>query len=199
MSEERLSERLSYRFGPLERRGLLGPLRLGQAVAVGAALALGVALLDRIGGGGGVAAAILLLAVAVILTTVPVTGRTVEQWAPVAGVFLARDAAGWRRFRSKIPTSGSAAAESPKLELPHPLTDVRLVSVEHRGRVLGALSERRGRRLTAVLACRAVSFALLDPEVQERRLAQWGTVLAGRQRADPAAAVDRTHGAGTGR
>ena len=52
------------------------------------------------------------------------------------------------------------------------------MSIEHRGRVLGALSERRGRLLTAVLACRAVSFALLDPEVQERRLAQWGTVLA---------------------
>jgi hypothetical protein len=171
-------ERLSYRFGPLERRGLLGPLRLGQAVATGAALALGVALLDRIGGGGGVAAAVLLLAAAVTLTTVPVAGRTVEQWAPVAGAFLARDAVGRRRFRSKIPTSGSTAADSSALELPHPLTDVRLVSVEHNGRVLGALSERRGRLLTAVLACRAVSFALLDPEVQERRLAQWGTVLA---------------------
>jgi hypothetical protein len=171
-------ERLSYRFGPLERRGLLGPLRLGQVVTVGAALALGVALLDRLGGGGGVVAAILLLAVAVTLTTVPVAGRTVDQWAPVAGPFLARLAAGRRRFRSKIPTSGSTAAESATLELPPPLTNVGLVSIEHHGRVLGALSEHRGRLLTAVLACRAVSFALLDAEVQERRLAQWGTVLA---------------------
>ena len=34
-------ERLTYRFGPLERRGLLGQLRAGQAVAVGAGRARG--------------------------------------------------------------------------------------------------------------------------------------------------------------
>ena len=58
-------ERLSYRFGPLERRGLLGPLRFGQVVTIGSALAIGVELLDRIGGGAGVMAAIALLAGAV--------------------------------------------------------------------------------------------------------------------------------------
>ena len=47
-------QRLSYRFGPLERRGLLGPLRLGQAILVGFALATGVELLDQVGGGAGV-------------------------------------------------------------------------------------------------------------------------------------------------
>ncbi len=34
-------ERVSYRFGPLERRGLLGPVRVGQAISVGTALVTG--------------------------------------------------------------------------------------------------------------------------------------------------------------
>ena len=56
---------------------------------------------------------------------------------------------------------------------------VRVIEVRYRDRPIGALSERGGRRLTAVLACRVVSFSLLDPESQERRLARWGLVLAG--------------------
>ncbi len=170
-------ERLSYRFGPLERRGLLGPLRLGQAAAVGGALALDVELLDRVGGGAGVLIALVLLAVAVALTTVPLAGRTAEQWAPIGWAFSARAATGRRRFRSRLPRSGETRPDGEALELPQAVRDVKLVTVEHQGRVVGALSERRGRLLTAVLACRALSFALLDPEVQERRLAQWGTVL----------------------
>jgi hypothetical protein len=41
------------------------------------------------------------------------------------------------------------------------------------------LVELHGRRLTAVLACRVVSFSLLDAEAQERRLARWGLILSG--------------------
>ena len=40
-------------------------------------------------------------------------------------------------------------------------------------------SRARGRRLTAVLACRVLAFSLLDAEAQERRLARWGLVLSG--------------------
>ncbi len=49
----------------------------------------------------------------------------------------------------------------------------------YRDRSIGVISERRGKRLTAVLACRVVSFTLLDPDAQERRLARWGLVLSG--------------------
>ncbi len=63
------ADRLSYRFGPLERRGLLGPLRLGQVATIGGALLLGVELLDRVGGGPGVLAAMLVLGAAVALAT----------------------------------------------------------------------------------------------------------------------------------
>ena len=99
-------ERLSYRFGPLERRGLLGPLRFGQVATIGGALAVGVELLDRVGGGGGVMAAIALLAGAVGLATAPVAGRTIEEWAPVGCAFALRSAGSHRRFRSRLPNQG---------------------------------------------------------------------------------------------
>ncbi len=172
-------DRLSYRFGPLERRGLLGPLRVGQVATIGSALALGVELLDRIGGGGGFMAAVLLVLTAVGLVTAPVAGRTLEEWAPLAGAFAVRSTGGRRRFRSRLPMAGTNTADPAQpLDLPASLRGVELVTVEHNGRELGALSERRGRLLTPVLACQALSFTLLDPEVQERRLAAWGTVLA---------------------
>ncbi len=174
-----IGERLSYRFGPLERRGLLGPLRFGQVVAIGGALALGVELLDRIGGGGGVMAAIVLLMGAVGLATAPIAGRTPDEWAPVWCAFAVRVVGARRSFRSGLPVAGtSTAGRGPTLELPDNLRGVELATIEHNGRALGVLSERRGRLLTTVLACQALSFALLDPEVQERRLAAWGNVLA---------------------
>ena len=171
-------ERLSYRFGPLERRGLLGPLRAGQVTVIGGALVLAVELLDHVGGGAGVVAGLLVLVCAVTLTTVPFGGRTAEAWLPVGCAFAIRSLGGGRRFRSRLPSSGLGIDRPPPLELPAELRGVELVTVEHHGRAIGALAERRGRLLTAVLACQALSFALLDPEVQERRLAQWGMVLA---------------------
>ncbi len=171
-------ERLSYRFGPLERRGLLGPLRLGQVATIGAALLLGIELLDRIGGGVGVLAAILLLVGAVGFTTAPIGGRSLDEWAPVACGFGGRSLLRGRRFRAGAPTLGHTAGAAPALSLPRSLRGVELVTVGHQGRALGALAERHGRLLTPVLACQALSFALLDPEIQERRLAQWGAVLA---------------------
>ena len=42
-----VSERLSYRFGPLERRGILGPVRAGQAATIAVGALLAIAILDR--------------------------------------------------------------------------------------------------------------------------------------------------------
>jgi hypothetical protein len=67
----------------------------------------------------------------------------------------------------------------PPPDAPPALEGVRIVDAAYRDRPIGALSERAGRRLTAVLACRVVAFSLLDPEAQERRLARWGLVLSG--------------------
>jgi hypothetical protein len=177
------ASRLSYRFGPLERRGILGPVRVGQAgsVAIGMLVAIGV--LDQAPTASGVIIALLALAFAVAIAVAPVGSRTAEEWAPVVVMFAARRLGGRSYGRSATPMRGTraryATVDQPSPDVPRPLRGVRIVEAPYRNRLLGALSERSGRRLTAVLACRVVSFSLLDPEAQERRLGRWGLVLSG--------------------
>ncbi len=170
-------EPISYRFGPIEHHGLLGPIRLGQTLVVGGALASAVGLLDAVGGAFGVALAITVVAIAGTLASLPVAGRTGEQWMPVAWSFGVRGVLGRRRFQSRAPVRGVTHGNLDP-DLPRRLRGVKLVTIDHGVHRLGAFSEHRGRLLTAVLACRSLSFALLDPDAQERRLAQWGGLLA---------------------
>jgi hypothetical protein len=82
--------RLTYRFGPLERRGLLGPVRAGQAVCIAVGMLLAVAALDEAPSASGAALAVALFGAAAGIAVAPVGSRTVEQWAPVACAFALR-------------------------------------------------------------------------------------------------------------
>ena len=181
--------RLSYRFGPLERRGLFGPVRGGQVAILGIGALLAIAVLDSAPTVAGALVATVLFGGASALALAPFGSRTIEEWAPVAGSFGLRRLGGRAGFRSPIPSRGMRARrpgadgpielEDPPPEAPPALRGVRIIDTEYRDRPIGALSERAGRRVTAVLACRVVAFSLLDPEAQERRLARWGRVLSG--------------------
>jgi hypothetical protein len=168
----------------LERRGLLGPVRAGQAGAIAAGGVAAIATLDAAPSAAGALDACALLAVALAMTCVPLAGRTAEEWLPLTLAFW------WRRLRrrrwvSDVMRAGFGAAprglvrRSPHPVAPPQLRDLRLEAADYHGHPLGVLSERSGRRLTAVLACRVVAFSLLDQEAQERRLARWGLVLTG--------------------
>ena len=193
--------RLSYTFGPLERRGLLGPLRAGQALMLGIGAMAAVAALDRSPSAGGVLVALTLISATVVAVFIPLAGHTAQEWTPVLAAFIGRRISGRGRFRSPAPGVGSVAGglggarpvggmpaagspptpslRPPAASAPHELRAVRVIEAEYRRRTIGALSEQSGRRLTAVLACRVLAFSLLDPEAQERRLARWGLVLSG--------------------
>jgi hypothetical protein len=179
--------RLTYTFGPLERRGLLGPVRAGQAAVIATGGVAGIVALDASSSALGVLVAGALLAVALAATCIPIGSRTAEEWLPLSLAFWWRRLSG-RRFASGAPTAGARVgrAESrglrgraPAPVAPPQLRDVRLTAADYHGRPLGILSERSGRRLSSVLACRVVAFSLLDQEAQERRLARWGLVLSG--------------------
>ena len=184
-----MSERLSYRFGPLERRGILGPVRTGQAATIAVGALLAIAILDRAATATGAVLATVSFGTLVLLALAPVGRRTAEEWAPVIAAFALRRLLGRSRFRSPLPTRGLFADEhstpgrrtiaQPRPEVPRELRGVSIAQVGYRDRSIGVIREQRGRRLTAVLACRVVAFSLLDPEAQERRLARWGLVLAG--------------------
>jgi hypothetical protein len=172
--------RLTYKFGPLERRGILGPVRAGQAAIVGAAALIGVVLLDQAPNAAGALIATIVLGLAVVTAVAPVGHRTIEEWAPVCASFALRRIRGFTRFRSPVPMWGALTRRpnEPAAAAPPVLGGVRIIEVAYRNHPIGAVSEQGGRRLTAVLACRVVSFSLLDPEAQQRRLARWGLILS---------------------
>jgi hypothetical protein len=175
-----------YRFGPIERRGILGPIRGGQAISLAAGVLLAVLALDAAPSGPGVVVASVGLAAAAVVAFAPVGSRTLDEWLPVAVGFAIRRFGGRHRTVSSIPMrgmrvrhAGAIEIEGPAPEPPRDLRGVRVHAAAYRDRAIGVLSERQGRWLTAVLACRVVAFSLLDAEAQERRLARWGLVLSG--------------------
>jgi hypothetical protein len=170
--------RLSYRFGPLERRGLLGPVRGGQAAILGVGALLAVLVLDRAPSAAGVIVATVLFSIAVVGAVAPVGHRTLEEWLPVVTAFSLRRVSGRGHFRSWVPLHGFGARRPPALAPPPALRGVDIRELAYRDRTVGVLSDRGGKWLITVLACRVVAFSLLDPEAQERRLARWGVVLS---------------------
>jgi hypothetical protein len=185
-------ERLTYRFGPLERRGILGPVGAGQAATLGGAALGAIVILDVSPTATGALVAILLFASATLVAVAPVARRSAGEWTPIVATYGLRRLAGADRFRSRAPATGHrwrdssapggrrrAALAPPAPDAPRALQGVRIVEAAYREHPIGVLSEHSGKRLTAVLACRVLAFSLLDPEAQERRLARWGLVLAG--------------------
>jgi Putative type VII ESX secretion system translocon, EccE len=176
--------RLHYTFGPLERRGFLGPLRAGQAGLLAAGALSAILILDRAPSAAGVAVATVVFAGAVALALAPLGQRTCEEWAGVAWMYAIRQARRRLRFRSPLPTLGVSASASGVARRvtvvpPDAVRDVKILEAGTQGRAIGAISERGDRLLTTVLACRVVTFSLLDTEAQERRLSRWGLVLSG--------------------
>jgi hypothetical protein len=147
-----------YRFGPRERGGALAGWRAGQIVTVAVGLFFGVLVLRWQPNVAGVALALGILVLYGALATVPVAGRTGEEWVPVAVCFEAR-----RRGRG---SSGSVGT----------LGGLRLLRVEWHD--MGVVHDRAARTLTAALSLRGRSFALLGPDEQDRRVSAWASLLA---------------------
>src|SRR5215470_12604505 len=92
-----------YRFGPLEQHGVLLGLSLGQVAVLASGLlsALGVILLFK-----SPLLAIVAGLAAVGLAFVPLAGRTLEAWLPVASRYGALRATGRHRWTSGAPAAG---------------------------------------------------------------------------------------------
>jgi hypothetical protein len=80
MAQEELRR---YRFGPLERRGLIGSLRPAQVLVIAASLTTGVILMRALTGGTGVVSALVLALLAAAFCFWPIEGRSIEEWSPV--------------------------------------------------------------------------------------------------------------------
>jgi hypothetical protein len=169
-----------YRFGALEQRAVVGPLRLGQASIVAGAALVGLGSMYAIGGVLSLVIAVATMIGAGFAILVPIEGRTAEEWAPVA---IAWVLGGRSTFRTATIGAGfRAGGEGPELaarvSMPPQLEGAELLSLPYGPAEVGVLAERRAGTYTAALAVRAGSFGLRDPGEQQRKLEAWGAVLA---------------------
>lgn len=163
-----------YRFGPLERRGLVGSFRTAQAFVLAGSLTTGV-LLMRLLPGAGFLAALGLVAAAILFCFWPIAGRAADEWLPIAGRFTVRRARGRNRHVSMSPQAG---VPQPVASPPAAAIGLELLAAPLRGEAVGIVKDRRGRTYTAALAVKVSSFGLLDRTEQEARQAAWGGVLS---------------------
>jgi len=173
----------TYVFGPLQRRGLVAGWRGGQIASVAVGLLLGVAALRADPGVGGGLLALVPVAASGVIAAWPIAGRTPEEWGPVVLRWV---------------LDGGPMRPSPLTALPRPspgrvalFDGVDVLATEAGGTLNGALPamgvirDARAGTLTAVLAIRGHTFALLGPDEQDRRISGWAAALA-------AAALDRS-------
>lgn len=177
------SEYRRYRFGPIERRGLIGSLRTTQMIVIAASLTLGVVLMRTSPSATGIVSALVLALLAVAVCFWPVSGRPAEAWLPIVSRHTARRAFGRHVRRSPGPLAGARVGADgrpePVAALPEIGRDLELLAAPFRGEAVGVFKDRRTRSYTATLAVRVTSFGLLDRAEQEARQAGWGGVLAG--------------------
>jgi Putative type VII ESX secretion system translocon, EccE len=153
-----------YRFGPRERGGSLAGWRPGQILTVAVGLIFGVLVLRAAPNAAGVAAAVGVLVLYGAMATVPVAGRTGDEWLPVAVC--------WATRRTRGP-GGLVSGRGRDMGA---LRGVRLLRAGWQD--MGVVHDRAARTLTAALSLRGRSFALLGPDEQDRRVGAWSSVLA---------------------
>ena len=174
-----------YRFGPLERRGLVAGWRGGQIGAVAAALVMAVGVLRAWASPVGVVLALAALAVGVGIATWPIAGRTAEEWAPDA---LRHTIALGRRPRGRTSPFAGVHLIRVDLSVPRagragpgpahsstPLSGGHLVDDR---RSAGVLHDRSRRTFTAVLEASSPGFVLLGEDDKASRVSAWSGVLA---------------------
>lgn len=171
-----------YRFGPLEQRAVVGPLRIGQVlvVATGALLGLGTLYLMR--NAFGLIDGLLALGGAIAAISWPLEGRSAEEWAPVVGRWARRRRTAENGYRSSAPSAGTCKGEAGEAEheasLPPELAGLELLATPYGSEQVGVIEDRAAGTFTAALAVRAGAFAMRDSAEQERALDAWGSVLA---------------------
>jgi hypothetical protein len=171
-----------YRFGPLERRSVVGPLRAGQVLLAGAAGAAALLSAYGVGGGAGVALALAILLAAAASLLVPVGGRSAQEWAPVVGAWALRRGRGLLSYRSAAPGAGTRLGAGGELRyqlsLPPELAELEMLATPYRQGEIGVLCDCRAGTYTAAMALRGGAFGLRESSEQERALEGWAAVLA---------------------
>jgi hypothetical protein len=131
--------------------------------------------------------------VALAISFVPLGGRTIEQWAPVALGHAARRALGRHRWVSAAPLAGHRLVArrgkrfvvAPPVALPPALRGLSIVTVADRALLpagvpagIGMIRDAAATTYTGVLRGHGRTFALCDENEQVSLVDGWAEVLA---------------------
>src|SRR5699024_5153938 len=106
------------------------------------------------------------------LTWVPVVGRKLIEWVPIAARWAWRSTGGQLIYRRRIIKPRPAGT----LALPGDAAALREYLDPETGAVM--IHDPHAATLTAITGISHRAFVLLDPDEQQRRVASWGRVLA---------------------
>ncbi|WP_107049273.1 SCO6880 family protein [Streptomyces sp. NRRL F-5727] len=167
-----MSSVFTVKFPTRSRRGILLGLTLPQLVLVSSTLAVLLATVVTAGLLGAVVLAPLWLTTAV-LVGVRRDGRSLIDWAPLAGRFAHRRRTGQTLWRVR-PVSRPRV--EGLLHLPGTAASLRVATA---GSGAAAVHDPHNQTLTAVARVSSRAFALLDPATQTANVSAWGRALAG--------------------
>jgi hypothetical protein len=174
-----MDEAPRYRFGPLERRGSLAGLRISQIVVLAIGALVAVAAARTLPASAAFATLVLVGLCAAASAFVPIGGRTFDEWIPVISRWLLTGFLGERSFVSAVPSAGLPTVLDPQPDFPPALNGISILSVPLSGASrLGVIKDSKLGTYTGVLSVQGRSFALLDDQEKQRRVAAWGGVLA---------------------
>jgi hypothetical protein len=176
-----------YRFGPLERRGLVAGWRTGQALTVAGGLVVAVGFLRALPTAAGLGVAVVIVGISVAASTWPIGGRTAEEWVPDLLRHGRNVAVGRRRIAPSRPTGPSPVRPNGQKPGPErrnrrgPFTGLRILEIESAAQLpsLAVVHDPVERTYTAVLPASGPGFVLLGSSERERRVAGWASALAG--------------------
>ncbi|MBA8792860.1 hypothetical protein FHX74_000454 [Friedmanniella endophytica] len=167
------------RFGPRESRGWLLGMTTPQLLLGVVAVWTTTRIFDTDTGAAARAGWILLAAVCLIVAFLPLRGRTVVEYLPVAVNYWAQRASGHDIYRGGVFRMSRDDAAS--MFLPGDLAHLQLITFTVAGSdeaEIAVVHDSHLKTYTAVLVLEGSTFALLETTVQTARVDAWGTLLA---------------------
>jgi hypothetical protein len=191
--EKQNTERTTYNFGPLEKRGLIAGLTGVQT----ATLLIGsAATVLYLAGGGSLFLASLWLVVTGLLVFAKRQGRPFVHWVGVVCLYFARKLTGrttWRssapqqgtRIRIPIDSDGEADLNAAQIvarpcDIPDPVGRISILETDYSAtQRLGVIADRATNAYMCAFVCTSPPFVFEDRTTQEHKLARWGGWQAG--------------------
>lgn len=173
-----------FRFGPLERTGLIASFSGRQVIVLIIAAVFGVFALIVLGPVIGMLVAICIAAGALFACTKLIAGRPAVEWSDTAARHLVARSQGRTVYESEGPALGhshrigeDSQPETP-LALPKEIDGLEVLGYPYRGAEAGIMFDSKTLCYTATLKVKPGAFVLLSDEEQQSKLRDWEDILS---------------------